>query len=137
MRGIRQLTYEERLRFLDLPTLVFRRMRGDMIETYKILHRIYDNTVSPTLPLAENHLRGNKLKLYKRRANSDLRRNFFTIRVVDLWNALPNYIVSSASLNIFKNNLDKEWTNHPAKYNWRILPTREIKLVKPKIGFVE
>jgi ribonuclease P/MRP protein subunit RPP40 len=126
VRGIRQLTYEERLRFLDLPTLVFRRMRGDMIETYKILHCIYDNTVSPILPLAENHLRGNKLKLYKRRANSDLRRNFFTIRVVDFWNALPSYIVSSASLNIFKNNLDKEWKNHPAKYNFEAIWNRDV-----------
>ena len=36
VRGIRQLTYEERLRFLDLPTLVFRRMRGEMIEAYTL-----------------------------------------------------------------------------------------------------
>ena len=36
IKNIKHLTYEERLRYLDLPTLVNRRSRGDMIETYKI-----------------------------------------------------------------------------------------------------
>ena len=36
IRGISHLTYQQRLRYLDLPSLVFRRMRGDMIITYKI-----------------------------------------------------------------------------------------------------
>ena len=35
--GFRNLSYEERLRRLDLPTLTYRRFRGDAIETYKYL----------------------------------------------------------------------------------------------------
>jgi len=39
-------SYEERLRTLDLPTLKYRRLRGDMIETYKMLSGKYDVSVS-------------------------------------------------------------------------------------------
>ena len=121
VKNVKQFTYEERLRYLDLPTLVFRRLRGDMIETYKILNGVYDSKVAPTLPLAANNLRGNSMKLYKRRANLELRRNFFSLRIVDHWNSLSDKVVSSSSLNLFKNNLDKEWFNHPAKYNFEAI----------------
>ena len=40
------LSYKERLQKLELPTLVYCRLRGDMIEVYKILHGIYDMKVS-------------------------------------------------------------------------------------------
>ena len=49
--GFKNLSYEERLRRLKLPSLKFRRIRGDMIETYKILCNIYDPDVSPNLKL--------------------------------------------------------------------------------------
>jgi len=35
--ALRDKPYQERLRTPDLPTLKFRRLRGDMIETYKVL----------------------------------------------------------------------------------------------------
>ena len=37
-------SFDERLRALNIPSLEYRRSRGDMIETYKILHTIYDKT---------------------------------------------------------------------------------------------
>jgi len=46
LRQCRRLNYQQRLKFLNLPTLAFRRNRGDMIEVYKILTGKYD----PTLP---------------------------------------------------------------------------------------
>ena len=47
--GFKNLTYEERLRKLKLPTLKYRRLRGDMIEVYKILHGTYDKRVTAEL----------------------------------------------------------------------------------------
>jgi len=44
-------SYQEWLRILDLPILKFRRLRGNMIETYKVLSGIYDTTVSPRIPI--------------------------------------------------------------------------------------
>ena len=40
--GFYELSYPERLRKLKLPTLSYRRLRGDLIEVYKIVHDIYD-----------------------------------------------------------------------------------------------
>jgi hypothetical protein len=43
---MKNLNYEERLKLLKMPTLKFRRMRGDMIEAFKILTRLYDSRVT-------------------------------------------------------------------------------------------
>ena len=45
--GFGKLPYQERLRRLKLPTLAYRRLRGDMIETYKHFHK-YDPNILPT-----------------------------------------------------------------------------------------
>ena len=64
--NIKHLTYEERLRYLDLPTLVHRRARGDMTETYKIVSGMYDIAATPYLQQCkQNVTRGHSLKLAK------------------------------------------------------------------------
>ncbi|XP_076034509.1 uncharacterized protein LOC143021108 [Oratosquilla oratoria] len=40
---LKNLSYEERLRKLKIPTLAYRRARGDMLETFKILSGGYVN----------------------------------------------------------------------------------------------
>jgi len=58
------MSYEDRLRKLCLPTLKFRRYRGDMIQAYKLVQEIYDVTVEPIFELWKNRYetRGNSLK---------------------------------------------------------------------------
>ena len=34
---------------------------------------------------------------------------FFTNRVINMWNKLPNYIVTSETLNMFKNRVDNHF----------------------------
>jgi len=42
----------------------------------------------------------------------NLRKHYFTNRVIDVWNSMPNEVVSSAdSINIFKSRPDKFWCN--------------------------
>ena len=60
--GLRDLPYEERLKQLKLPTLVYRRARGDMIETYKIMCD-YNVEISPVFEMNMSNTRGNALKL--------------------------------------------------------------------------
>ena len=36
--GLAKLSYEERLKKLSIPSLSYRRFRGDMIEVYKYLY---------------------------------------------------------------------------------------------------
>jgi len=64
----KHLPYIERLKYLKLPTLKYRRHRGDMIETCKILHGLglYDTAVAPSLMVSQvSHTRGNMYKLQK------------------------------------------------------------------------
>ena len=44
--SLKKLPYPERLRQLKLPTLKYRRLRGDMIEVFKIIHNYYDTRAS-------------------------------------------------------------------------------------------
>ena len=64
---VKEEEYESRLRILRLPSLEYRRARGDMIETFKILHKLYDpNTTSSLFTLNDSSCtRGHPLKLTK------------------------------------------------------------------------
>jgi len=49
----KHLPYTDRLQYLKLPTLKYRRHRGDMIETYKIIHGLYDTALAPSLMMSQ------------------------------------------------------------------------------------
>ena len=123
--AIRDLPYENRLKHLKLPTLSYRRYRGDMIETYKILNSKYDEKVSNFLPLHKNNIpdptkvRGHSKKLFKRKHSLKIRKENFSFRVVSIWNSLPEKIVSAPSVATFERRLDKFWSDQGVKYNFR------------------
>ena len=74
--GLRKMPYRERLKELELPTLIYRRSRGD-IETYKLLSWKYDSQVALKLPLYlsdDHHTRGNSRKLLVQRCHYELTR---------------------------------------------------------------
>ena len=96
----------ERLKACQIPTLHYRRIKGDMIETYKIITGKYQVCVAPRLIKEEMYVtRGNDLRLQK------LRKFGFSNRVVNKWNSLPNWVVSANTTNTFKARLDKLWHN--------------------------
>ena len=118
-RPLASLPYDQRLRALRLPTLAFRRLRGDMIETFKYTHNISEQ-VRDLLPMEVNiRTRGHNYKLKKPRANTNIRSKFFSNRVVNTWNQLPNSVVSAESTNSFKFRLDRVWEEHPLFYNYK------------------
>ena len=119
VKSCKKLSYRDRLRFLEIPTLKFRRTRGDMIEVFKILNGFYDASVAPILIRNyDTRTRGNDLKLMHNRSRLDVKKYSFSIRIVGLWNMLPNWVVLSESVNSFKNNLDKFWVSQDLYYNW-------------------
>ena len=123
LHELKDKNYEERLRTLGLPTLRYRRARGDMIETYKIVHGIYDKEASPRLELRKDRnggRRGHSLTLFQKRSRLEIRRNSFTNRVVKIWNSLTEEIVTAPNINTFKNRLDKHWKDKATLYNYRI-----------------
>jgi len=104
----KKLNYEKRLKYTGLTTLTDRRIRGDMIEVFKILKGFSKVKYSNWFKLAVNgRTRGHKYKLIKSRSRLDIRKNFFSQRVINEWNNLPNEVVEAESINTFKNRYDK------------------------------
>ena len=94
-----------------MTTLHYRRIRGDMIETYKIVTGKYEEH-APALAKVSNYVtRGNDTRLMKSHAKYDLRKYSFTSSIVNIWNSLPNWVVSANTTNTFKNRLDRFWQN--------------------------
>ena len=123
---LRDLPYKDRLKTLKLPTLAYRRLRGDMIEVYKLTRGKYDPEVSDLLcqhkkviPHTADRTRGHCEKLYKRKHRLEVRKHNFTFRVVDPWNSLPEMVVTAPSLHSFERRLDKFWTNQDIKYDFK------------------
>jgi hypothetical protein len=64
--------------------------------------------------------RGNGYKLTKLRCNSSTRQHFFSHRITDMWNSLPDYIVGAPSVNAFKNRLDKAMEEYTFVQTWSV-----------------
>ena len=72
---ISKLQYQDRLRYLNLPTLKYRRKRGDHTMVYKILHDEVLKLAVPILKLSTyQHTRGHNFKLYKDNCSSEKRK---------------------------------------------------------------
>ena len=107
--GLQDLEYPDRLRDLRLPSLTYRRLRGDLIEVYKIFNNFYDSITTGNL-LTSLHVgvtRGHKFKLTKVTTKSSSLQHFFSNRIINHWNSLPIAAVEASTVNTFKNHIDK------------------------------
>ena len=104
--GLKDLTYEQRLEKMKLPSMCYRRLRGDLIEVFKYTHNIYKLSDSLLELESRTNTRGHSYKLKKQRCNTTLRQHFFTQRNVDRWNSLPAEVAEAPSRNAFKNRVD-------------------------------
>ena len=103
----KQLPYGERLKYLELPSLKSRRLRNDLIETFKIFHGYNNVDFDQFFTLNVNKTRNKEGKLFYNRFRTNIRKNYFTNRVVQHWNNLHSRIKFAPNLNVFKNLLDK------------------------------
>ena len=81
-------------------------MRGDAIEVCKYLHGVYRVDTNRLLPLVKETsgmiTREHSLKLLKRQCATRVRQNFFSFRVVNMWNGLLESVVNAPSVDSFK-----------------------------------
>ena len=102
-------SYEERLNLLRLTTLETRRLRADLLLTFKILNGlegIHEDKVFKRRPINVFGTRGHKYKLFKSFCKLDVKKFSFGNRVINEWNSLPDAVVNSVSINDFKGKLD-------------------------------
>ena len=78
-------------------------MRGNLIETYKIVKGLDTLEAGNMFPmLGESRTRGHSLRIRGKPFRTEMRKHFFSQRVVSLWNSLPQRAVEAGSLDAFK-----------------------------------
>ena len=102
--------------------MVYGRLRGDMIDTYKFTHCLYATQNRLFTVDTKSVTRGHSYNLLKPRVETTLRQNFFTQRVIERWNALPADVVEAPSLNAFKNRFDAVMSSY--MYSVEVPPTQ-------------
>nr|VZI46288.1 unnamed protein product [Spirometra erinaceieuropaei] len=118
VRGQSALPYEIRLTNLNLYPLSYRQLRGDMIQTFRIVRGL-DCALrcEDFFQLATTtHLRGHPFKLRVPQGRLNVRKYFFSNRVVEPWNNLPETVVMSQSVETFKCRLDRYMLQQQADY---------------------
>ena len=111
---LRDLPYETRKKELGLTSLEDRRIRGDLIEVFKLMHGFENVDRKQFFKLSsEVHdsgtnsgTRGHEWKIYEPQRKSKSREDFFDIRIIKTWNRLPPEVVCRQSLKTFKEKLD-------------------------------
>ncbi len=107
VKGLRDLSYEERLRELKLQSLEKRRIRNDLVLTHKIMFHHIDLEASKLFKFSRRPgLRTSSLRLLQQTERTRRRRNTFACRVVKYWNRLPLAVASVQDHLAFKRQLD-------------------------------
>ena len=102
IHGMEYKTYKERLSILDLVPLELRRMQLDLIYTYKILNGYTCHDMMDFFQLKKSFItRGHKLTLYPQYAKRRVRTDFFSHRIVNVWNSLPTEVALVSQLTSF------------------------------------
>ncbi|KFV01661.1 hypothetical protein N339_01131, partial [Pterocles gutturalis] len=108
VKGLEHLLYKGRLKELGLFSL---EKRGDLTAAYQDLKGAYRRDGEALFIRECERKRGNSFKLKEGRFRLDIRKKFFTARVVRHWNRLPREAVDAPSLEVFKARLDEALSN--------------------------
>ena len=127
MSDVRGETYEQKLKDAGLVLLKERRSRGDMLEVFKVIKGIdkvrkeqWFKMVEGEQRMTRQNARVNERGTAERRENVlegesfnlEVRRNFFNVRIVKVWNGLPENVKKAETVNGFKMQIDAYMENY-------------------------
>ena len=102
--------------------MAYRKLRGDLIEAYKMYTKKYDESLEmPINKVSDIHnknTRGSNSHLVKDKSKTPLRASFFKNRIVPFWNELPRKVIEAPSTKSFEKRLDKYWRKYNIKYDY-------------------
>ena len=89
VEGFRTISYSEHFSHTGLITMKKRRVRGDLIKVFKMLRSNDKVDFNNFFEIQSyNKTRGHNCRIVKQRSNLDIRKYFFSQRVVNTWNSL-------------------------------------------------
>ena len=88
---LRELSYEERLQALNLPTLKARRERGALITMYKCTTGMIDIDKTDFIQPNNSRTRGHSKKLLIKEGKKDVKKHSFPNKFIEPWNDLPEH----------------------------------------------
>jgi len=107
VRCLENKSYVDCLRHLGLFSLGKSRLKGDLVAFYNYLKGVCSKAdVGLFSQVTTDRMRGNSLKLCHGKLKLDIRKNFFTERVIKCWNTLPREVVESPAVGMFKRHVD-------------------------------
>ena len=109
VNGLANLSYDERLKVLNMYSFQGRLLRYDLIYVWKIFHNQCEVSPRDLFTLDRDSLtRGHVFKIHVPLAKLELRRRFFSVRVISYWNSLAADTVEAVSLSVFKRLLHRD-----------------------------
>ena len=118
---IRNCSCHLQIQNLDLISLVQSRLRGQLIDVFIYMNEFTTASARGFFDYDFNdRTRNNGAKLIVKHFNITVAQLFYPIKITTTWNAIPNEVVSSRTVNSFKNSLDKHWAENPpnVRVNW-------------------
>ena len=107
--GFNGLPYCSRLDLLSLMSLEMRRFRSDLIEVFRLVKGFEDIDYRDLFKFRDTGVtRGHSFKFFKGQCNLDVRKYYFSYRIVNAWNSLPAEAVECTTVNAFKAHLTSE-----------------------------
>ncbi|BHF77771.1 Set1/Ash2 histone methyltransferase complex subunit ASH2 [Sparganum proliferum] len=108
VHGLKNFTYEQRLSALNLYPLHYRQDRGDLIATFQLVKGLNLDVDWETFfkMTPKSNLRRHDYQLKRELCHTNQRSSFFSQRVIRQWNSLPEFVVNSPTVSVFKRQLD-------------------------------
>ena len=121
LRQCKHLNYRQHLEFLNLPTLVFRRNRVDILDVFKILSDKHD----PTLPSILRHNINSTTRATQWNCAHIVPSTIYANTTLQLGSLIsgtasqvPTHVITAVSIDSFKNRLNKFWANEEARFDY-------------------